>query len=78
MRVDLEISKLTLAWAAYRASELGMSRRRFLNNVIERCRMEQVTKEIPNYLLHNPLTPYECIEELHTQQDELKETYGNK
>ena len=61
MRVDLDISNQTLAWAAYRASEIGISRRKFLTNVIERFRIEQELIAIPSYLLKQPATPEESF-----------------
>lgn len=36
MRVDLEIPKEVLAWAAYKATLLGVSRRKYLSLCIEK------------------------------------------
>lgn len=90
MRVDLEIPTEILAWAAYKATLLGISRRNYLSTCIQtsferetingNINIEMLVKSRKKILItQDPLeTIYTIPEESHTQQDESEETYGNK
>ena len=59
-RVDIKLSIETLAWAASKATKLGISRRQFLSRCVERIYGEE-----PNIQFVKgkyPLTTDECIE----------------